>query len=301
VLEQGHPFALPFLSEMQQRLYRRVLREVVENLIDVSSALPGFTEQSFAELLRRETVIIEVAQRVLSEVTRIREGSQKANQEEALAQFEEEYRRGVVRKYDNMELFGIDLSPVTQRYPLSVAYISLAVALPLDARTENIGQDGTRQDDGETLISVEASLAAGPRLLVRGQAGSGKTTLLRWLAVNAARNGFETPLEGWNGRVPFFIALRRFVDQEFPVPESFAAMTVPVLGRPIPQDWVGNTLASGRAVLLIDGVDEVPQHQRTSVYEWLEALIGSFPRCHFVITSRPGAVTEGWLSADGPS
>lgn len=50
---------------------------------------------------------------------------------------------------------------------------------------------------------------------------------------------------------------------------------------------------------LIDGVDEVPREQRQSTRAWLEGLLTAYKDMRVVVTTRPSAVPEGWLSRQG--
>ena len=63
----------------------------------------------------------------------------------------------------------------------------------------------------------------------------------------------------------------------------------------MPPGWVHSLLRAGRALVLVDGVDEMPEGQRDQVRGWLGDLIGSFRDARYVITSRPTAIREGWL------
>ena len=76
--------------------------------------------------------------------------------------------------------------------------------------------------------SIESVLIGKRRLVVEGQAGSGKTTLFQWLAVRAAREDFEAPLEGWNDSIPFFIRLREYAESTFPPPGKGFLRSLPL-------------------------------------------------------------------------
>jgi Leucine-rich repeat (LRR) protein len=67
----------------------------------------------------------------------------------------------------------------------------------------------------------------------------------------------------------------------------------------MPRNWVHERLNSADAVVLVDGVDEVADSRRGEVRKWLRDLVGTFPDVRLVVTSRPHAVEEGWLEADG--
>ena len=67
----------------------------------------------------------------------------------------------------------------------------------------------------------------------------------------------------------------------------------------MPQGWVRSQLGSGRALVLVDGVDELPAAERDRVAVWLQDLTDLFPHVRYVITARPAAVSAGWLDELG--
>ena len=68
-------------------------------------------------------------------------------------------------------------------------------------------------------------------------------------------------------------------------------LIAPLLGPP-PEGWVLERLSSGQALLLIDGIDEVPRQERHALRDWLAELVGSYPRVRVVVSSRPHAVED---------
>jgi predicted NACHT family NTPase len=101
-----------------------------------------------------------------------------------------------------------------------------------------------------------------------------------------------------NARIPFLIRLRDCNNGTLPAPEDLPPLIANELGRP-PVDWVKSVLDEGNGLLLFDGVDEVPNQRRETVRGGLEALIGRYPKNQFVVTTRPAAVPEGWLTSGG--
>jgi predicted NACHT family NTPase len=122
--------------------------------------------------------------------------------------------------------------------------------------------------------------------------------LLQWLAVQAARRSFDGALAPWNEAVPFFIQLRRTLGGSLPGPEEFPGQVAQSIAGAMPHGWAHRKLQAG-ALVLIDGVDEVPESQRADVRKWLQDFVANFENAHFIVTSRPAAVKEGWLSGEG--
>ncbi|WP_206790707.1 NACHT domain-containing NTPase [Amycolatopsis sp. MtRt-6] len=264
------------LSADAVALFDLLLLECCGYVIEISRGLPPFTVNALTELLQRERQVLDGIKEVLARLPpRGRE-----------AGFVYDYRQLVARTLDHVELFGATVSDASRRYPLSVAYISLTVA----ESSQSPYEQGRR---------VEDHLTNSYRHLIRGEAGLGKTTLLRWIAVHCARGDFGAPLTRWNGLVPFFIPLRRYADRDLPVPQQFLFEVGRHISDEMPPGWVREQLDSGAAVVLVDGVDELAEHRRQEVRDWIHELVDSFPNARYVVTSRPGAASATWLDHEG--
>jgi len=68
-----HPFGTEHFNETEQLLYQRIISESCERIVTIASQLPAFTEQTFAEILKREHRLLDIAQQTLEEVRRLRE------------------------------------------------------------------------------------------------------------------------------------------------------------------------------------------------------------------------------------
>lgn len=267
-------------------LYERIIDESCEYIVDIASQLPSYNEQTLSEVLKRENQLLDKAEQVLTEVQGMRE---QLNPKALAAHFELEYRRAIVRNLDILQLFGTDVSAISRRQHLSVAYVTLTVE---QRSSKTPGKDAS-------ILSINEALATSKRLLIRGFAGSGKTTLLQWIAVRSASRTFEHNLSNWNNTIPFYIRLRQFAQIDLPTPESFPRSVAPVIADTMPQGWVHQQLESGRAIVLVDGLDEVPTLKRDEVHLWFKELIDTYPHARFIITSRPYAAEENWMEKEG--
>ncbi|MDJ0466357.1 NACHT domain-containing protein [Streptomyces sp. H27-C3] len=144
---------------------------------------------------------------------------------------------------------------------------------------------------------ADQALAAHERVLLRGEAGSGKTTLVQWLAVSAARQDLDDRMAYLHDRVPFVLPLRTLTrhGERLPAPKDFlAAVDCPLAGEQ-PTGWEARVLTAGRGLVLVDGIDEIPDAERSRTRAWLGELIDTYPGNRWLVTSRPSAVREDWL------
>ncbi|MFZ3493499.1 NACHT domain-containing protein [Streptomyces sp. 5.8] len=221
--------------------------------------------------------------------------------------FEATYLPYVAKKHSKLTIYGIDLSNSPTRWPLDVAYLSLE-AEPL-GRTE-ISWDAHETAEDFLLAlrrtqqpqPADQALARVPRVLLRGEAGSGKTTLVQWLAVTAAQQERPDRPEYLRDRIPFVLPLRTLTrhGERLPAPKDFlAAIGCPLAGSQ-PAGWEHRVLSAGRGLILVDGIDEIPEPERERTRRWLRDLIDTYDGDNrWLVTSRPSAVGQDWLTEEG--
>lgn len=129
--------------------------------------------------------------------------------------------------------------------------------------------------------------------------GYGKTTLLKHVAY--CYGSGQAP-KGAPKLVPVLLALRKYrkqlVQAEPPtLPELINQYHIPSLPeshqlQPVPPNWAKDLLQKGRALVLLDGFDEIPQQEREAIAQWIHTQMRQYAKTVFVVTSRPKAYKD---------
>src|SRR5262249_18472604 len=189
--------------------------------------------------------------------------------------------------YGHVETLGVrDLKDFRQ--PLTIAYVSLYVKTPANDSSAD------RRQAVEVLESE-------PLLTIRAPAGAGKTTLLRWIALACARGADPETNKKWYGGVPLFVALRSLTTEDEGIPDlkKLVHYTIDPKKWPAtpPSDWVLKVLNEKRAIIMLDGLDELPSKFRARFWSWIkEDLMERYPGNRIIITSRylPTTRIDDW-------
>jgi predicted NACHT family NTPase len=129
------------------------------------------------------------------------------------------------------------------------------------------------------------------KFVLLGAPGSGKTTLLSFFAVMLAQDDPEKL--GWDSGIdclPILIKIRDFARLSdinlLDYARQFAEKTMSV--KPLPEGFFEYWLADGRAMILLDGLDEVVEEsKRYAVVQQIENFLGQYHQNMAIITSRP--------------
>ena len=131
-----------------------------------------------------------------------------------------------------------------------------------------------------TVSGLEA-VQSHRQLMVLGKPGAGKTTFLKYLAMQCVTGGFAAD------SVPFFVTLKDFAE----APEQ--PSLVEYLMKSLPKKWTIETieqlLAAGRAIVLLDGLDEVREEDTQRVIREVRSTVDAAQKSQFIMTCRIAA------------
>jgi len=249
--------------------------------------------------------------------------------EEEWAKAEQRYLDHVIEKHRNLSLFitqfyGGQVPPMAELEKVFVCLnlqsgrrpvaeeargrLDEAVRLEVEGRSlefeqRMIASERSREAVVET-VSIGQAMERHRRLLVVGAPGSGKTTLLRWVALKHAQGQAVDELELDEARLPIFLPLRDFgfflskreKDYGPPGPVALADFTkyyFRQMGLELPAGFFTRAFDDGRAVLLLDGLDEVPDPSlRTRAAQMVTAFMGHYKDNRYLLASRPRGYDE---------
>ncbi|MEU3647099.1 NACHT domain-containing protein [Lentzea sp. NPDC034063] len=137
--------------------------------------------------------------------------------------------------------------------------------------------------------------APGERVLVQGDPGAGKSTL-------AAKFAHDVAVDG-TGRVPFLVVLREFATSFDEGGRDLLHYLEKLCLAPYnvkpPRDGVEYLLRTGRAVVILDGLDELVQTElRRRVVSLVEGFAHLYPLVPILVTARKIGYEDAPLSVD---
>jgi hypothetical protein len=123
-----------------------------------------------------------------------------------------------------------------------------------------------------------------PYLMVLGSPGMGKSTFLKKLGLHA----LAAPSSATSKQLPILIELKRLQQSPFNLQNTIQQI---LFRRECPNStiYVEQCLYEGSFLLLLDGLDEVPEAQRGELVQHIQIFIQNFPKNKIIISCRTAA------------
>ncbi len=244
------------------------------------------------------------------------------------------YLRRVMERCGALSLTGIDPAAAGQRdtdpqLRLNAVYTALLTRSPRPDEGGGLEPRASKKRaEEEPLRSALEQLDRQQRLVLQGDPGSGKSTFVNFVALCLAGEALQdeqahlrhltAPLpdeEGKDGEkrqpwrhgalLPVPVVLRDFAATGLPERGeataetlwNFVAQELKAACQAECADWLRHELRERGGLLLLDGLDEVPEaeRRREQVKRAVEAFAQSFGNCRMLVTSRTYAYqNQGW-------
>ncbi|HIE57605.1 MAG TPA: NACHT domain-containing protein, partial [Anaerolineales bacterium] len=149
---------------------------------------------------------------------------------------------------------------------------------------QQLQNEPERLRDGERKRGLDIVVEdRGHRLYILGKPGAGKTTFLKYLVQ-------QTIAADELNKLPIFVTLREWDARETDILD-FITKQFDICNFPDAQPFIEYLLAQGRAIVLFDGLDEVPQEgeQRAKTIQALHDFSKKYRKTQIIITCRVAA------------
>lgn len=280
----------------------RIAASLSNKLARIATDLSGYSELSEKKKLRAFFEIQKTLEEMKSQLQ-----NTFSKDDVEWRDYAEKYLQSMRRELNFVEILGLgDVTRGERESELSVAYLSL-----------NLG-DGDDAEDGSIDFRslLKRVVSEQQSILIEGGAGSGKSTLLRWGCCGASDLGDvskwrkstigegKTAPELWGNQekfseeklldvaappIPFLIRLRQFPRGDLPPMQGWPRLICPGLDEP-PVGFASRAIALQRAIIMFDGVDEIPEGDaRNKALQTIASYAKEHEHIPIIVASRPGA------------
>lgn len=195
-----------------------------------------------------------------------------------------QYAESIFHRYDQIRILGMD-KPTSVRslyvrlnLLLSTTANQRATVQDLEAAFEKdargFGQIYGTEDGVAVVDSVK-------RLVVLGKPGAGKSTFLKWIALSSASGQLK------DSKLPIFVSLRLWADSGSSLLD-YLVDEVAVSGVEEPRLLVLELLRAGKAILLLDGLDEIGDAMTRAAAE-IQKISDRYSEVSLVVSCRLAA------------
>ncbi|MGC1121163.1 MAG: NACHT domain-containing protein [Candidatus Methanofastidiosia archaeon] len=195
------------------------------------------------------------------------------------------YNNNLTTLYRKIEFVGMPIykEETTRGVPMEDIYIPLTVV-----------PEGADEKTTSSRINPLSFLRPGVRTVILGDPGSGKSTLLKFLSLVGLSSSLQTRYNAApDERLPIFITLRRYADE---LKARRNLSLIDYIQEVIQCDFNLKSadleffeyyLENGQALLLFDGLDELPNPQfKKIVRDRIRTLLTTYPHNTTIVTSR---------------
>lgn len=294
-------------------VYRVALHQTVQVLMLVGPVMMEWQKLSFSSTY-------EMPRRIVSQLNQITEGLKalsSAGQDAVDERFELTYRDHLLQRF-----YRVEAGTVRMTTNLNVDLRELFVMPHIAVRSTSEGEMARDEGTANDLMSLSAARAIfdnyddvatdegedqgvpaidqvrrSTRNVIVGTPGGGKSTLFEWLQLSLA-NVEEELIAGSGQAIPLLLRVRQLDPKNLPLGAELIEKATASRDRAtlMPAGWIDRHMNAGRVLLMLDGLDESePDIRDNYILPWLIKLCQKYPKCHYLVSSRPVGYPPGAL------
>ena len=164
-------------------------------------------------------------------------------------------------------------------------------------RTVQDVEPENNESNDKPLPTILEYVKRSTRTVIVGLPGVGKSTFFEWLQVKLASVEEQFVLGGQQA-IPLLLRVRQL--DLLNLPRGAALIEKATVSKDradlMPQGWIERQMKAGRVLFMLDGLDETePELRDKFLLPWLFELLKQYPKCHYLISSRPVDYPSGLL------
>jgi energy-coupling factor transporter ATP-binding protein EcfA2 len=154
-----------------------------------------------------------------------------------------------------------------------------------EGKTRAVTHHSTAKSD---LIQADEFIEKHNRVVVLGSAGSGKTTLLRHIALAYSDKDVFASTKLKTSKFPIFVSLLGYTQRKDSRIRLLNYMIKELESKTDEnaEYFIKRLFDKGLAVILLDGLDEVPLSLRSDLIEEIQSICTTYPECSMIISCR---------------
>ncbi len=149
---------------------------------------------------------------------------------------------------------------------------------------DSVGQLRDKRQDGTQIANDKQFL------MLLGGPGVGKSTFLRKVGLEVLKEGNRSFAHEF---IPVFLELKRFTEDSIDI-KTLVTEEFKICGYPRPEEMTEAALKSGKLLILLDGLDEVPTANVNNVIRKIGDFVDLYSQNRFIASCRIAAYTGGF-------
>jgi NACHT domain len=317
---------LPCPETVQQThdaVYRLALHTVVQVLMQVGPVMAEWQKLNFSSTFELPRRVVNRLNEISDQINALGQSGQSGADE----RYEIQYRDYLLQRFHKVEAgtvrmttsLDVDLRELfvmprvvkrksaqdeeTVNADASLRLMDLAAARQLygdwnrNDRFLLVKEEQDSETIEEQFHTALEQVKRSPRMVIIGLPGAGKSTFFEWLQVKLASLE-EQFILGDQQAIPLMLRVRQLNLWNLPTGAALIEKATASKDRAdlMPHGWIDRQMKAGRILLMLDGLDETePELLKQYLLPWLFGLLKKYPRCHYLISSRPVGYPPGLL------